>query len=112
MISGATLLKPASKRRQWIRLAIFVLLSLPLCAPVNAQDSKKVRMAYSAFSISFLNIFVVQETRPRGRVDSNGRSVAGGGARGGRDRLSHGVYDWHCRHGTRRAAEGHHDFAA
>jgi hypothetical protein len=35
-------------------------LLLQLCAPLKAQESKKVRMAYSAFSISFLNIFVAR----------------------------------------------------
>jgi NitT/TauT family transport system substrate-binding protein len=44
-----------------MKFALFVLLLLQLCAPVNAQDSKKVRMAYSAFSISFLNIFVARD---------------------------------------------------
>jgi ABC-type nitrate/sulfonate/bicarbonate transport system substrate-binding protein len=37
------------------------LIFLPFCAPVRAQDPKKVRMAYSAFSISFLNLFVARD---------------------------------------------------
>jgi ABC-type nitrate/sulfonate/bicarbonate transport system substrate-binding protein len=37
------------------------LIFLPFCAPVRAQDAKKVRMAYSAFSISFLNLFVARD---------------------------------------------------
>jgi NitT/TauT family transport system substrate-binding protein len=51
----------APKRRQLIGLALFALLSPQLCAPANAQETKKVRMAYSAFSISFLNIFVARD---------------------------------------------------
>jgi ABC-type nitrate/sulfonate/bicarbonate transport system substrate-binding protein len=42
-------------------LIISTLLLLQLFAPVYAQESKKVRMAYSAFSISFLNIFVARD---------------------------------------------------
>jgi ABC-type nitrate/sulfonate/bicarbonate transport system substrate-binding protein len=60
MRSRVTPLTARSKQQQW-RLAIFVLLSLPLGAPLNAQDSKKVRMAYSAFSISFLNVFIARD---------------------------------------------------
>ena len=37
-----------------------VFLSLQF-APLHAQEAKKVRMAYSAFSISFLNIFVARD---------------------------------------------------
>jgi NitT/TauT family transport system substrate-binding protein len=61
MTSRAIRLTARSKRQQFMKFALFVLLSLQLCAPVNAQDSKKVRMAYSAFSISFLNIFVARD---------------------------------------------------
>lgn len=43
------------------RLILFVLLALHLCEPLPAQEPKKVRMAYSAFSISFLNIFVARD---------------------------------------------------
>ena len=61
MRTHATRLIARSQRLHWLPLAIFVLLALQLCAPVNAQDAKKVRMAYSAFSISFLNIFVARD---------------------------------------------------
>src|SRR5690606_37522304 len=50
-----------TKPRQAFWLAMFVLVFFPLCAPLHAQDPKKVRMAYSAFSISFLNIFVARD---------------------------------------------------
>jgi NitT/TauT family transport system substrate-binding protein len=46
-------------RRIAIAVGVFVLLQY--CAPLLAQDAKKVRMAYSAFSISFLNIFVARD---------------------------------------------------
>jgi ABC-type nitrate/sulfonate/bicarbonate transport system substrate-binding protein len=46
-----------------ITVAIVASLSLLLLgsAPGTAQDTKKVRMAYSAFSISFLNLFVARD---------------------------------------------------
>ncbi len=72
MRSGAIRLTTRSKRQHWIRSAIFVFLALQLSAPVNAQDSKKVRMAYSAFSISFLNIFVARDA---GLFKKNGLEV-------------------------------------
>lgn len=50
-----------TKRQQVIGLMTFVLLFLQLCEPLSAQGPKKVRMAYSAFSISFLNIFVARD---------------------------------------------------
>lgn len=50
-----------TKRQQVIGLMTFVLLFLQLCAVLSAQEPKKVRMAYSAFSISFLNIFVARD---------------------------------------------------
>ena len=37
------------------------LLVLSLNAPVEAQDQRKVRLAYSAFSVSFLNLFVARD---------------------------------------------------
>ena len=48
-----------SKGAIWF--AALVLFSAQLCAPLQAQDAKKVRMAYSAFSISFLNIFAARD---------------------------------------------------
>lgn len=50
-----------TKRQQVVGLMTFVLLFLQLCEPLSAQGPKKVRMAYSAFSISFLNIFVARD---------------------------------------------------
>lgn len=44
-----------------VAFATCVFLFSRLCAPLGAQESKKVRMAYSAFSISFLNIFVARD---------------------------------------------------
>jgi len=38
-----------------------VVLALSLNDPVHAQDPSKVRLAYSAFSISFLNLFVARD---------------------------------------------------
>jgi NitT/TauT family transport system substrate-binding protein len=49
------------RQRGSISWLAFVLLSLYLVGLSSAQDSKKVRMAYSAFSISFLNIFVARD---------------------------------------------------
>ncbi len=72
MRSCAIRLTTRSKRQHWIRSAIFVFLALQLSAPVIAQDSKKVRMAYSAFSISFLNIFVARDA---GLFKKNGLEV-------------------------------------
>jgi ABC-type nitrate/sulfonate/bicarbonate transport system substrate-binding protein len=40
---------------------LFVLIVLPLHAPLWGQDIKKVRMAYSAFSVSFLNVFIARD---------------------------------------------------
>ncbi|HEY5543561.1 MAG TPA: ABC transporter substrate-binding protein [Candidatus Binatia bacterium] len=42
-------------------LTIVVFLFLQLCAPIQAQERKKVRLAYSAFSISFLNLFIARD---------------------------------------------------
>ena len=49
------------KRVVVVAFAICVFLFSQQCAPLQAQESKKVRMAYSAFSISFLNIFVARD---------------------------------------------------
>ncbi|HEX9788949.1 MAG TPA: ABC transporter substrate-binding protein [Candidatus Binatia bacterium] len=60
----AVLSQKFAARLTWVRavgFALFVLFSLQLCAPLGAQEQKKVRMAYSAFSISFLNIFVARD---------------------------------------------------
>jgi len=43
------------------RLTLIVVFFLQLSAPVQAQDPNRVRMAYSAFSISFLNLFVARD---------------------------------------------------
>ena len=44
-----------------LNFAIFVCFLLHHCAPALAQESRKVRMAYSALSISFLNVFVARD---------------------------------------------------
>jgi ABC-type nitrate/sulfonate/bicarbonate transport system substrate-binding protein len=38
-----------------------LLLVLALFAKTSAQDTRKVRLAYSAFSISFLNVFIARD---------------------------------------------------
>jgi NitT/TauT family transport system substrate-binding protein len=40
---------------------VAALFVLTLCASVHAQDQRKVRLAYSAFSVSFLNLFVARD---------------------------------------------------
>jgi NitT/TauT family transport system substrate-binding protein len=58
----ATKSRAARIRRQGAAcLAVLIIFSVPLGAPLQAQDAKKVRLAYSAFSISFLNIFVARD---------------------------------------------------
>ena len=52
---------PAVRPRPLLALSIVALLLFHLLSPLHAQDAKKVRMAYSAFSISFLNIFVARD---------------------------------------------------
>jgi NitT/TauT family transport system substrate-binding protein len=47
------------KRR--ISFVVAAVWLLPFCATLDAQDARKVRMAYSAFSISFLNVFVARD---------------------------------------------------
>ncbi|HME62688.1 MAG TPA: ABC transporter substrate-binding protein, partial [Candidatus Binatia bacterium] len=55
------LLTSMTKCSAVVAFATCVFLFSRLCAPLGAQESKKVRMAYSAFSISFLNIFVARD---------------------------------------------------
>jgi len=43
------------------RILVGVLLTLLLSFTAQAQESKRVRLAYSAFSISFLNVFVARD---------------------------------------------------
>ena len=50
-----------TKTQGAIWFVTLVFFSVQPCAPSQAQDAKKVRMAYSAFSISFLNIFVARD---------------------------------------------------
>ena len=49
----------------WIRglrpAVVGAFLALALSFSVHAQDQRKVRLAYSAFSISFLNLFVARD---------------------------------------------------
>ncbi|HWP23543.1 MAG TPA: ABC transporter substrate-binding protein [Candidatus Binatia bacterium] len=44
-----------------VRMALAAFLLMQWSAPALAQESKKIRMAYSAFSISFLNLFVARD---------------------------------------------------
>ena len=53
--------KQFARRRQNIAVSLGVLFTLAFSAPSLAQDAKKVRLAYSAFSISFLNVFVARD---------------------------------------------------
>jgi ABC-type nitrate/sulfonate/bicarbonate transport system substrate-binding protein len=57
----ANLLKRGYVLRQSTRpiigISLLLFFFLQLNAPVLAQETKKDRMAYSAFSISFLNVF-------------------------------------------------------
>jgi ABC-type nitrate/sulfonate/bicarbonate transport system substrate-binding protein len=50
-----------SARRCLLRGALCAVLVLSVNFPVQAQDPRKVRLAYSAFSISFLNLFVARD---------------------------------------------------
>jgi len=43
------------------RILAGVLLTLLLTVAAQAQESRKVRLAYSAFSVSFLNLFVARD---------------------------------------------------
>jgi NitT/TauT family transport system substrate-binding protein len=67
-IVGAVYRKSRNQRRQinsiigWpARAAFVVLLIFQLTVPSFAQESRRVRLAYSAFSISFLNIFIARD---------------------------------------------------
>lgn len=44
-----------------VRAFLTFLLLLPLSVSVFAQETRRVRMAYSAFSVSFLNLFVARD---------------------------------------------------
>jgi NitT/TauT family transport system substrate-binding protein len=54
-------LKQFARLKQDIAVGFGVLFVLASGAPSLAQDAKKVRLAYSAFSISFLNVFVARD---------------------------------------------------
>src|SRR5262245_40533165 len=41
--------------------AAFFSFSYQLAVPSFAQEAKKIRMAYSAFSVAFLNVFVERD---------------------------------------------------
>jgi ABC-type nitrate/sulfonate/bicarbonate transport system substrate-binding protein len=45
-----------------VHLGAFFLLVLQFGSPALAQDGRRVRMAYSAFSVSFLNIFLARDS--------------------------------------------------
>jgi len=61
MIGLGNLLSSQKKILRNINFAIFVCFLLHHCTPALAQESRKVRMAYSALSISFLNVFVARD---------------------------------------------------
>src|SRR5207245_9189472 len=43
------------------RTSFFVFFFLQLASPGFAQETRKVRMAYSAFSVAFLNVFIAKD---------------------------------------------------
>jgi NitT/TauT family transport system substrate-binding protein len=51
---------------------VAALISLQLSSPALAQETKKIRMAYSAFSIAFLNLFIAKDA---GLFKKNGIEV-------------------------------------
>jgi len=61
MIGLGNLLSSQKKILRNINFAIFVCFLLHHCTLALAQESRKVRMAYSALSISFLNVFVARD---------------------------------------------------
>jgi NitT/TauT family transport system substrate-binding protein len=54
-------IQPRNQYKPKIGVGVIVFFVLQFCEPLLAQDAKKVRMAYSAFSVSFLNIFVARD---------------------------------------------------
>src|SRR6266576_1741708 len=47
---------------RWLtRTSFFVFFFLQLASPGFAQETRKVRMAYSAFSVAFLNVFIAKD---------------------------------------------------
>ena len=54
-------LKDAKFTRWLTRTSVFVLVYLQFTAPGIAQDAKKVRLAYSAVSVAFLNVFIAKD---------------------------------------------------
>src|SRR5438309_1915181 len=47
---------------RWLtRTSFFVVFFLQLASPGFAQETRKVRMAYSAFSVAFLNVFIARD---------------------------------------------------
>jgi NitT/TauT family transport system substrate-binding protein len=49
------------KHPRLVRTGAVILLLLPFGSLAVAQETKKVRMAYSAFSVSFLNVFIARD---------------------------------------------------
>jgi NitT/TauT family transport system substrate-binding protein len=45
----------------WLVIVAVFSLFVPLAIPSFAQEARKIRMAYSAFSVAFLNIFVARD---------------------------------------------------
>lgn len=48
-------------KHRWIASGLFLFFVFYTCVPAWAQDGKKVRLAYSAFSVSFLNLFIARD---------------------------------------------------
>ena len=62
MLSAVRIIMAASKTPiRLAQVAFALLLALSLFAKSAAQDTRRVRLAYSAFSISFLNIFLARD---------------------------------------------------
>lgn len=53
---------PSSNRRiRCFALSSLLLLVCQLAVSASAQEAKRVRLAYSAFSVAFLNVFIAQD---------------------------------------------------
>lgn len=61
MVSQSARIRCASRAiNRWLVIALSTFL-FQHTAPSFAQDAKKIRMAYSAFSVAFLNVFVARD---------------------------------------------------
>ena len=63
MVSNLSKNYSTPRNSHWciVQVGAVILLLLQLVALAPAQESKRVRMAYSAFSVSFLNLFIARD---------------------------------------------------